>query len=188
MCIYLIGVPPGSSNYPPAGSASRPHREQIFNKALRRLHHFDTRRCQPVNLFDDLVKVDVVHRRCHRTCLTDLNEAGHNFFLIQCRVVHDTFLRDDVACRKERAWPPKGAGCCLTGEPGCIEVLGALSGDSINRLMSSTRQAVVRGPSLTGWGKRPSLMPFHHVDFDTGIIAGMGGVALRLPIIWGNRT
>ena len=35
--------------------------------------------------------------------------------------------------------------------------------------MSSTRQAVVLGPSLTGLGKRPSLTPTHHVDFETGI-------------------
>lgn len=35
--------------------------------------------------------------------------------------------------------------------------------------MSSTRQAVIRGPSLTGWGKRPSFMPAHHVDLLTGI-------------------
>ena len=35
--------------------------------------------------------------------------------------------------------------------------------------MSSTRQAVVRGPSLTGWGKRPDFTPAHHVDFETGI-------------------
>jgi len=40
---------------------------------------------------------------------------------------------------------------------------------SINRRISSTRHAVVRGPSLTGFGKRPSLMPAHQVDFDTGI-------------------
>jgi hypothetical protein len=35
--------------------------------------------------------------------------------------------------------------------------------------MSSTRQAVVRGPSFTGFGNRPSLTPAHHVDFETGI-------------------
>lgn len=35
--------------------------------------------------------------------------------------------------------------------------------------MSSTRQAVVRGPSLTGWGKRPDLTPAHQVDLLTGI-------------------
>ena len=40
---------------------------------------------------------------------------------------------------------------------------------SINRRISSTRHAVVRGPNLTGFGKRPSLMPAHQVDFDTGI-------------------
>ncbi len=35
--------------------------------------------------------------------------------------------------------------------------------------MSSTRQAVVRGPSFTGSGKRPDLTPAHHVDLETGI-------------------
>jgi hypothetical protein len=35
--------------------------------------------------------------------------------------------------------------------------------------MSSTRHAVVRGPSFTGCGKRPAFTPAHHVDFDTGI-------------------
>ena len=35
--------------------------------------------------------------------------------------------------------------------------------------MSSTRQAVMRGPSLTGLGKRPSLTPAHQVDLLTGI-------------------
>ena len=35
--------------------------------------------------------------------------------------------------------------------------------------MSSTRQAVMRRPSFTGFGKRPSLTPAHHVDLLTGI-------------------
>src|SRR3546814_3706471 len=35
--------------------------------------------------------------------------------------------------------------------------------------MSSTRHAVMRGPSLTGFGNRPSLMPAHQVDLLTGI-------------------
>lgn len=35
--------------------------------------------------------------------------------------------------------------------------------------MSSTRQAVIRGPSLSGCGKRPLLTPAHHVDLLTGI-------------------
>jgi hypothetical protein len=40
---------------------------------------------------------------------------------------------------------------------------------SIRALMSSTRQVVIRGPSFTGWGKRPSFTPAHHVDLLTGI-------------------
>ena len=35
--------------------------------------------------------------------------------------------------------------------------------------ISSTRHAVIRGPSLTGWGYRPDLTPAHHVDLPTGI-------------------
>ncbi len=35
--------------------------------------------------------------------------------------------------------------------------------------MSSTRQAVIRGLSLTGLGKRPDLTPSHQVDLLTGI-------------------
>jgi hypothetical protein len=35
--------------------------------------------------------------------------------------------------------------------------------------MSSARHAVMRGPSFTGFGKRPDLMPAHHVDLLTGI-------------------
>ena len=54
--------------------------------------------------------------------------------------------------------------------------------------MSSTRHTVMRGPSLTGFGKRPDLTPAHQVLFDTGIMAGMGGLLLESPMIWGNRT
>ena len=35
--------------------------------------------------------------------------------------------------------------------------------------MSCTRQTVVFGPSLTGFGKRPALTPAHHVDLPTGM-------------------
>jgi hypothetical protein len=35
--------------------------------------------------------------------------------------------------------------------------------------MSSTFQAVVRGPSLTGLGNRPVFTPAHHVDRPIGI-------------------
>lgn len=35
--------------------------------------------------------------------------------------------------------------------------------------ISSTRQAVMRGPNFTGLGKRPVLTPSHHVDRETGI-------------------
>ena len=35
--------------------------------------------------------------------------------------------------------------------------------------MSSTRHAVIRAPSFTGLGKRPSFTPAHQVDLLTGI-------------------
>jgi hypothetical protein len=48
--------------------------------------------------------------------------------------------------------------------------------------MSSTRQAVIRGPSFTGRGKRPDLTPSHQVDFPTGIKAGIGCSVRESPI------
>ena len=53
--------------------------------------------------------------------------------------------------------------------------------------MSSTRQAVTRGPSFTGLGKRPDLTPSHQQDFFTGMMGGIGGFALESPMIWGSR-
>jgi hypothetical protein len=35
--------------------------------------------------------------------------------------------------------------------------------------ISSTRQAVIRGPSLIGFGNRPVFTPSHQVDLETGI-------------------
>ena len=40
---------------------------------------------------------------------------------------------------------------------------------SIKARISSTRHAVIRGPSFTGLGYRPLLTPAHHVDFETGM-------------------
>ena len=54
---------------------------------------------------------------------------------------------------------------------------------SIKARMSSTRHAVVRGPSFTDLGKRPSLTPAHQVERLTGMSAGMGGSALGFPMI-----
>lgn len=53
--------------------------------------------------------------------------------------------------------------------------------------MSATRQAVVLGPSFTGFGYLPDLQPFHQLEADTGMIAGIGGVAFLSPMIWGRR-
>ena len=47
--------------------------------------------------------------------------------------------------------------------------------------MSSTRHAVMRGPNFTGFGKRPSFMPAHHVD----LLTGMGPFG---AMIAGSRT
>jgi hypothetical protein len=44
--------------------------------------------------------------------------------------------------------------------------------------ISSTRHAVVRGPSLTGFGKRPDLTPSHHVERPTGM--GPMGATMEL--------
>jgi hypothetical protein len=66
--------------------------------------------------------------------------------------------------------------------------LTAISGFSINSRISSARHTVVRGPSLIGLGNRPSLTPAHHVLLLTGIIAGIGGSDLGLPMIWGSLT
>jgi hypothetical protein len=49
--------------------------------------------------------------------------------------------------------------------------------------MSSTRHAVVRSPSLTGWGNLPDFTPCHHVDFPTGISGSTGGFAFLSPTI-----
>lgn len=53
--------------------------------------------------------------------------------------------------------------------------------------MSSTRHAVMRGPSFIGWGKRPVLTPDHQEDFPIGISGGSGGLAFLLPKIWLSR-
>jgi hypothetical protein len=54
--------------------------------------------------------------------------------------------------------------------------------------ISSTRQAVVRGPSFIGLGKRPDFTPAHQVLFETGMIAGIGGLVFELPIMCDSRT
>ena len=51
-----------------------------------------------------------------------------------------------------------------------------------------TRQAVVRGPSFIGLGKRPDFTPAHQVLFETGMIAGIGGLVFELPIMCDSRT
>lgn len=59
--------------------------------------------------------------------------------------------------------------------------------DSTRARIDSTGHAVTRGPSLTGLGKRPDATPAHQQDFLTGMIGGIGGSALELPMICGNR-
>jgi hypothetical protein len=58
----------------------------------------------------------------------------------------------------------------------------------ISARISSTRHTVIRGPSFTGFGKRPDLTPAHQVLFDIGIIAGIGELLVESPMILGNRT
>jgi len=50
---------------------------------------------------------------------------------------------------------------------------------SINARISATRHAVVRGPSLTAGGYRPSLTPCHHEDLETGNMARMAGSRMK---------
>jgi hypothetical protein len=50
-------------------------------------------------------------------------------------------------------------------------------GFAISARMSSTRQAVMRGPSFTGLGYRPVFTPAHQVDLLTGI----GPRGARMP-------
>lgn len=91
-----------------------------------------------------------------------------------------------IICIAFRPGPRWGVFFC--GGIGC----GALihfspPADAISLRMSSTRHAVVDGPSLTGWGKRPDLTPAHHADLQTGITGGIGGTALGLPMILERR-
>lgn len=58
--------------------------------------------------------------------------------------------------------------------------------DSISFSMSSMRHSVER-PSFTGFGKRPDFTPAHHVERETGMIAGIGGVVFLSPMICGRR-
>ncbi len=47
----------------------------------------------------------------------------------------------------------------------------------IRARMSSTRQAVIPGPSLAGFGNRPALTPCHQVD----LLNGIGPLGGRIP-------
>ena len=54
--------------------------------------------------------------------------------------------------------------------------------------MSSHRHAVMRAPrARVGFGYRPDRTPAHHVLAQTGMIAGIGGVALGSPMICESR-
>ena len=64
-----------------------------------------------------------------------------------------------------------------------IEALHRCPAVSMRFRISSTRQAVMRGLSLTDLGKRPDFTPAHQVDLLTGMIAGIGGSAVESPMI-----
>jgi hypothetical protein len=57
---------------------------------------------------------------------------------------------------------------------------------SIKAIMSSIFQTVVREEIFKDFGNLPDLTPAHQVDLLTGISAGIGGLALGLPMICGN--
>ena len=67
------------------------------------------------------------------------------------------------------------ASCCLAitlDVPNLLCIHYAVF-PSMSARMSDTLQAVIRRPSLIGFGKRPDLTPDHHVDRETGMIAGV---------------
>lgn len=57
----------------------------------------------------------------------------------------------------------------------------------ISALISETRHAVVRNPSFIGFGNLPDAQPAHQADLPTGIIGGIGGLALGSPMICFKR-
>lgn len=52
--------------------------------------------------------------------------------------------------------------------------------------MSLERQTATLGDNFIGAGNSPDLTPFHQVVLQTGMMGSIGGLAFRLPIIWGN--
>jgi len=70
--------------------------------------------------------------------------------------------------------------------PVCPAIAAHAPGFSMSARMSSTRQAVMRGPSFTGLGYRPLFTPAHQVDLLTGI--GPRGArmpeSLRKPVLF----
>src|SRR5690606_5948075 len=61
---------------------------------------------------------------------------------------------------------PGGSSQLIEGD---LDDVAHLAPPSIRARMSSTRQTVMRGPSLIGFGNRPDATPAHHVDRLTGI-------------------
>ena len=53
--------------------------------------------------------------------------------------------------------------------------------------MELARHTATLGDSFIGAGKMPVLIPFHQVVLQTGIIGGIGGIALGSPMICGKR-
>jgi hypothetical protein len=49
--------------------------------------------------------------------------------------------------------------------------------------MSLERHAVTFSDNFIGFGAFPIFTHAHHVELDTGIIGGIGGVVLVLPMI-----
>ena len=82
-----------------------------------------------------------------------------------------------------RRKPDLSTDCLQTGS----KFSGLYVGRSIRARISSTRHAVMRGPSLIGLGKRPLLTPAHHVERPTG----MGPLGARIELsrtnpVWGK--
>jgi hypothetical protein len=69
--------------------------------------------------------------------------------------------------------------------------VGHYSAPSISFRMSSTRQADVRGPSFTGFGKRPTRTPSNHVLLPTGKTARILGSRTNPTLgnwVWASKV
>src|SRR3982074_1230271 len=101
-------------------------------------------------------------RSCHGRQAPAANPIAHG---VAVEIQHPRRFLDGVAIL---AFDPS---------PVCPAIATHAPGFAISARMSSTRQAVMRGPSFTGLGYRPLFTPAHQVDLLTGI----GPRGARMP-------